>query len=308
MHDSESKSLPLSNSNLLAMVRGLVDTDLVAPGQRKLAVLVAGMHRSGTSAVAGSLAALGIPMGLHLMPATQDNPKGYFEDLELVAMHEAILGAFGRRWNDPRTLPVGWLDLPAVREVERAMANWIDRTFGDAPLFALKDPRISRFLPLWQRILRIKGVHAQVLHVIRHPAEVAASLFAREAMPPTVALLLWCSYNVDIAAHRALMPTMVLRYPDDIFSNLSWLPDAIATRLGLDPAAMTAGAKEFLEPGLQRQTSHDFESGVLPSLVDIALSLDAAIQDQRPDLDDILMRWRGTIAPLLDEKLEAAVR
>ena len=43
------------------------------------AVLVLGMHRSGTSSVAGALIRLGGAAPLNLMPPTEDNPKGYWE-------------------------------------------------------------------------------------------------------------------------------------------------------------------------------------------------------------------------------------
>ena len=39
------------------------------------------MHRSGTSAMAGCLHVLGIPIGKDLMQANAANPKGYFENM-----------------------------------------------------------------------------------------------------------------------------------------------------------------------------------------------------------------------------------
>ena len=63
-----------------------------APGS----VIVAGMHRSGTSLTAGLLARLGIDMGRDLVPADRANPRGYFEDVELVRFHQRMFA---------RTLP-----------------------------------------------------------------------------------------------------------------------------------------------------------------------------------------------------------
>ena len=45
----------------------------------KNAVLILGMHRSGTSSVAGSLVALGGAAPLHLLPPQADNEKGFWE-------------------------------------------------------------------------------------------------------------------------------------------------------------------------------------------------------------------------------------
>jgi hypothetical protein len=295
-----SHSSALSNSALRSAVLGLGGKIPVAAGQRRLAVLVAGMHRSGTSAVAGCLAASGIPMGERLMPPTDDNPKGYFEHLDVVALHEAVLRALGRSWDDPRALPEGWLDRPMVREVEKAMADWIERTFATAPVFAIKDPRISRLLPLWSRVFHDIGIDVQVLHVLRHPAEVASSLFARDRMPSTVALLLWCAYNVDIAAQRSALRTTLVRYPEIVGAAFDWIPAGLSNRAGSDTVVAAAAVKAFLDPALRRQASRKFDSAVLPGLVDVALGLDAAFRGQRNDLDFMLARWRDTIAPLLD--------
>ena len=43
-------------------------------------IVVAGMHRSGTSLVAGYLQSLGVDMGARLLAADHANPRGYFED------------------------------------------------------------------------------------------------------------------------------------------------------------------------------------------------------------------------------------
>ena len=58
------------------------------------AIIVLGMHRTGTSAVSGVLAKLGVQAPRSLMPATQDNPKGYWESRQLWALHEKVLQQF----------------------------------------------------------------------------------------------------------------------------------------------------------------------------------------------------------------------
>ena len=52
-------------------------TEPVLAGSTALVVL--GMHRSGTSALAGMLHHLGVALGDRLMKATLDNPRGYWE-------------------------------------------------------------------------------------------------------------------------------------------------------------------------------------------------------------------------------------
>ena len=54
---------------------------------------IAGMHRSGTSLVAGLVRAAGLPMGEELVGASATNPHGHHEDRAFVALHDAALAA-----------------------------------------------------------------------------------------------------------------------------------------------------------------------------------------------------------------------
>ena len=50
-------------------------------------LFVAGMHRSGTSSLAGLYALMGADIGKSVMPAAPDNPKGFFENERIVLAH-----------------------------------------------------------------------------------------------------------------------------------------------------------------------------------------------------------------------------
>ena len=72
----------------------------------------------------------------------------------------------------------------------------VDRDFADAPLWALKDPRICRLLPLWQRLLERRGIEPAYLFSLRGPEEVARSLQARDGQSLHQARLLWAQHLV----------------------------------------------------------------------------------------------------------------
>ncbi|MES9754002.1 sulfotransferase family protein, partial [Bacillus wiedmannii] len=69
--------------------------------KRKL-FLVLASHRSGSSAVAGVLALLGINMGEDLLQATPANVKGFFENVNFVVINEKILEMLNMTWMTPR--------------------------------------------------------------------------------------------------------------------------------------------------------------------------------------------------------------
>src|SRR6202035_743232 len=101
------------------------------------AIIVLGMHRSGTSALTGMLHHLGVALGERLMPATADNPRGYLEHIDIVAAHERILSALGWSWDDIRALPAGFEHSEAAAEGRRELAAIVRRAFAGAALWGL---------------------------------------------------------------------------------------------------------------------------------------------------------------------------
>ena len=73
----------------------------------------------------------------------------------------------------------------------------IEEEFGDAPLFVLKDPRICRFVPLYQDILGDMGIDVKYALIHRHPRAVEASLKVRNGMPEACSQLLWLRYVLE---------------------------------------------------------------------------------------------------------------
>jgi len=74
-----------------------------AAGQRVIAIL--GMHRSGTSLLAGTLQECGLDLG-DVITASPANEKGNRESWALMALHEDLLRKAGGSWNQPPGQPV----------------------------------------------------------------------------------------------------------------------------------------------------------------------------------------------------------
>ncbi|MBW8311776.1 MAG: hypothetical protein K0M64_07030 [Rhizobium sp.] len=225
---------------------------------RSQGIVVAGMHRSGTSALSGALSRLGIALGDSLVPAAGDNPKGYFEHAGVVAVHEQLFRELGRWWYDPRELPAGWLESPAARRAEEALVSLLRADFSGAALWAVKDPRTCRFLPLWRRVLARLAVPVSVLVVMRPPGEVAASLAARNGFGPELGELLWLRHVLDAVRESAGMPRTVIVYEDIVREPVAAI-DAALQRVGLQapvPAAERATALAgFVEASYQHHAS-----------------------------------------------------
>src|SRR4029077_5584903 len=111
-------------------------------GVRRRAILVLGMHRSGTSALTRLLALCGADLPQRLMAPNFANPKGYWEPADIVDLHDEMLAAAGSSWNDVAGFPLAWLDTPEGQSFRSRLCGSFQRAFGDAPLALLKDPRI----------------------------------------------------------------------------------------------------------------------------------------------------------------------
>ena len=62
-------------------------------------VVILGMHRSGTSLVTKSIELLGYTLGDNLMPSGVDNPKGFWEDLDIVQFNDKLLASNQTSWD-----------------------------------------------------------------------------------------------------------------------------------------------------------------------------------------------------------------
>ena len=71
-------------------------------------VFILGMHRSGTSALTGMLAKAGFAVPSDLMPATNANPKGYWESVGIMQLNEDFLAGMESHWTSSLPLPAGW--------------------------------------------------------------------------------------------------------------------------------------------------------------------------------------------------------
>ena len=221
-------------------------------------ILVVGMHRSGTSAMSGALQRLGVALGGRLVPGAVDNPKGYFEHERVVAIHEELFRALGSWWYDPRPLPAGWMETPAARRAEEALVQVLREDFSAEALWAVKDPRLCRFLPLWRKVLDRLALPAVALLVLRSPAEVAASLTARNGFGPELGELLWLRHVFDSVRDTAGLSRTVILY-EDLVADPARAIDVALGRLGIP--LPTAGRSEALADFIETRFQHHSHGG-----------------------------------------------
>lgn len=152
---------------------------------RRNIVLVLGMHRSGTSALARVLALAGCALPKTLFDAVEgDNDLGYWESRPLIEFHEGLFHRIGTSMLASAPIDPAWFSSRDARHAEDALlaivrSEWRDQVFAARAPWLVKEPRIARLMPLWRRVLARTGRRVVAVHMLREPAEVAASLLRR---------------------------------------------------------------------------------------------------------------------------------
>jgi GT2 family glycosyltransferase/glycosyltransferase involved in cell wall biosynthesis len=221
-------------------------------------VLILGMHRSGTSALAGAIGLAGVDLGPNLTPGREDNPRGFFEHDEIWRLHQRLLEELGSDWDDFRALPAGWQDTAAAAEASAGLSAILARDFADVPLWGVKEPRMSRLFALWPRLVHDVGAEPKAILALRHPLETARSLRHRNGIAIAHGLALWLRYTLDGERCTRATTRAVQHYPDllsDWRAELARLDAALG--LGLPERAPDTDAKlaAFLDADLRHQRS-----------------------------------------------------
>jgi O-antigen biosynthesis protein len=170
-------------------------TNSVRPERGRLGILVLGMHRSGTSAVTRTLNLLGAALPSNLLAPRSDNPAGFWESADLLQIHERFLAAVGSAWDDPLPIPAFAFQTAAAATCHDEALAVLHRDLADASIFAVKDPRICRILPLWQRILASFSARPAAVLLVRNPLEISISLRVRNGIPREHALAQWVVHS-----------------------------------------------------------------------------------------------------------------
>ena len=236
----------------------------------KTAHVVLGMHRSGTSSVAGVLALTGARPPKTLMGPAEDNPKGFWESYAVSDLNDRILSAGDSSWSDWRRFPIEVAEpfLSTGLEV-------LDSEFGGADRLVLKDPRICRLYPFWRRLLREAGYTPVVVSPVRHPAEVRASLAGRNGMASDDAFKLWLRHVLEAEhASRGDIRRTILwsDFLADWRKELAAVDQTTTACLDLGRPAIQQEIDAFLTPDLRHHRDAGADTPLLCREVFEALS------------------------------------
>ena len=269
---------------------------------KRTCLLIAGMHRSGTSALARVLSLLGADLPRTLMDGSDankaSNASGHWESEAAARLGDVVLDSAGTDWRSPEPVSPAWYHSSRYPEMRERAVQLLQDEFGNSPLFVFKDPRVCKLMPFWLDVLNQFGAATRVVSVLRSPLEVAASLHTRNGFDLSIGQLLWLRYVLDAeAASRAISRVFVtydrlLENAGDVTARIGTSLDLVWPRVSLKTDAEISGflsaSRRHHVRELDRTTGS--ERGLTPLLADVYAILtrwarEGEVAGDRPTLD-----------------------
>src|SRR5262245_150328 len=205
-------------------------TQSIQSGQKK-ALVICGMHRSGSSAIARTYSLLGATLPANLVPPNEGNPEGHWEPQRVLDLNDDMLRAAGSDLYSVTNFDDEWLTgLHAEGFVKRAR-EVLEQEYSDSRFIVVKDPRICLFLPIWDEALRGSGFTVHYTVPVRSQRAVADSLRRRhlksipyDGWPPPRGELVWLRYTSAAYTHTRAKSRLIL-LADDFFAD--WKQQAV---------------------------------------------------------------------------------
>ncbi|MNJ13177.1 glycosyltransferase [Pseudomonas alkylphenolica] len=227
----------------------------------KKIIIVLGMHRSGTSALTRGLSTLGVALGDALHPAGPDNPTGFWEDSDVIAINNQILGSLGSAHDRVGVIDANVFDLPDIQQIYQTAKELVEQKTASTSIWGMKDPRITRLLPFWKTLLDELGFKVSYVIALRNPLNVAASLTARNQLAPVKSYALWLEHMLQAVAYTQSENRLVVSY-DNLLSDPYKQLLRISAALDLctpTQEQFDVYAGEFLDKGLRHGQHNDDE-------------------------------------------------
>jgi hypothetical protein len=218
-------------------------------------IFVLGMGRSGTSALTRVLSLCNVALPQNLLPANADNQRGYWEPMDVIELNDRFLLQYDANWYEPSLKVQHAAIEPARRQTFVSEIVSFLEGCPERPVVVIKEPRITALTDYWFEAALRMNSSIKVVVAVRHPAEVAASLAARDGVSLVLSSALWLKYNLLAERASRKFPRVFVDY-----GNLldDWRREtgriASALDIGLE-AASDAEIARFLSRGLRHQVA-----------------------------------------------------
>lgn len=230
----------------------------MAHTEKPKVIVILGMHRSGTSALTRALSVIQTTLSSDTITTTNNNPKGYWEDKVVVGINERLISALESRWCDLFTIEPSAIVHFTEGEIFNQAVQLVRSKLSAAAAWGVKDPRMCRLLPFWIKVFEHVGCEATYIHAIRNPINVAASLYARDALALSHSYLLWAEHVVWSVRETTKSQRVTVVDYDLLLTNPAAELGRVAKACRLPPPDLKSSEyKEYSEEFLDSNLRHN---------------------------------------------------
>ncbi|MCZ0942658.1 MAG: glycoside hydrolase family 99-like domain-containing protein, partial [Gammaproteobacteria bacterium] len=247
-------------------------------------IVVAGMHRSGTSALSRTLNLVGCEIAKILVGGDNlGNERGHWESQGINELNSEILASAGSRWDDWEAINPSWYASPLYDKYFEQARALLRREYPSTPLFVIKDPRFCRLMDLWINVIESLEATPLVVMPVRNPHEVAASLLHRDDIDPSIGRLLWLRHVLDAEAGSRSCQRVTVCF-EDLLNDWQGLVARIGEELQVSWPNMSSASSSEIEDFLTPELHHH---------ADTRTKVESDVQSVRwiAESYDILQRW-----------------
>ncbi|MGO4545090.1 hypothetical protein AB4Z29_09850 [Paenibacillus sp. 2TAB23] len=239
---------------------------------RPIAVIILGMHRSGTSLLVRTVRSLGVYIGNEhqMVLPREDNPEGFWEHAEIVAVHDELLDQLSSSWDATKPLPELWWQTEAGIASRTKLIDIVTRDFSNQPLWGFKDPRTCLLLPLWQSVFAELKIDSRYILSLRNPLNVAASLHKRDQFLYDKSFAIWNLHVLSSLYYTSHERRIVIHY-DQLLEQPVEICRRISDFLNIPYGAMEQERASSLPKLAMRHSNYSmqdvWENRIVPAMV-----------------------------------------
>jgi len=219
--------------------------------------VVLGVARSGTSAIARGLKALGIELGSNMNPGNSKwNAKGFWEDIDIVyKINGKVFSILDFAPYGIKTLDHTAQTSEKLQEVKLAAINLLNQRFAETDYWGFKDPSTIKLLTFWQTIFQDLHLKENYIIALRNPLAAAQSYEKVTGSKIEIGLLLWLMHIIPAIDETALKNRVIVSY-DLLLQNPLMQLNRIKSQLNIpalsDSAEIDTYTQDFLDKKLHR--------------------------------------------------------
>lgn len=247
---------------------------------QKEVLVILGMARSGTSAIARGLKALGVDLGEKLTPASERwNPKGFWEDTDVVyKINRGVLYALDHQWMSANLIEKLQYQSGALYDLKNSAIALVRQRIAMTPYWGFKDPRTAKLIPFWQEVFTALNLKDSYVIALRNPLSSAHSYQSLSGCDLEEALLLWLMHLIPAVEGTQNKNRVVVSY-DLLMQDPHLQLNRIKIGLDLpdlaDSSEIDIYANEFLDKKLHHYeySMDDLKSHPVTAVVPLCLKV-----------------------------------